>query len=175
MRIGKNIVRLRGTNVHICVLRTDEEAIGKYTEWMNDEEHLGFIDRNYLGNTLREEKEWAESQSGASSFNIITTDGRLIGNCSVRTERTNAVIGIMIGEKESRGLGYGTEVMQMLIRFAFEELGVHRVSLMVNSDNQVAIRCYTKCGFVECGREHEAIFYHGKWADRIHMEILKKK
>ena len=33
----KHIVRLCGINVNLCVVRTDDEAIDLYTQWMNDE------------------------------------------------------------------------------------------------------------------------------------------
>jgi RimJ/RimL family protein N-acetyltransferase len=50
---------------------------------------------------------------------------------------------------------------------------MHRVELYVNSENARAIKCYKKVGFVECGRQHESIYYDGHYCDSINMEILK--
>jgi RimJ/RimL family protein N-acetyltransferase len=62
--------------------------------------------------------------------------------------------------------------MRMLCSFAFDEMGMHRVTLEVAAENTRARRCYEKAGFVECGTEHEVAWYHGRWNDCIRMEML---
>ena len=174
MKIGENVIRVKGKRVHLCTVRQDEKAIEKYLEWMSDEEILPYIARNHIVCTINDETEWANKQSNKTSFNIVTDDGTLIGNASLRMYCRNAVLCIVIGEKNTRGMGYGTEVVRMLVKFAFEELNAHRVELSVYADNERARKCYLKCGFTDCGIQHEVLYSHGKWINKINMEILKK-
>ena len=59
-----------------------------------------------------------------------------------------------------------------MLRFAFEELNLHRVSLTVLDTNERAIACYRKCGFVEEGRLREDWYQEGRYHDLIVMGVL---
>ena len=52
--------------------------------------------------------------------------------------------------------GLGTEALRLALGFGFAT-GLHRVSVRVLTSNARAIACYRKCGFVEEGREREAV------------------
>ncbi|WP_092506285.1 GNAT family N-acetyltransferase [Virgibacillus salinus] len=78
-----------------------------------------------------------------------------------------------IGEKSEWGKGYGTEVVEILVNFAFSRLNLHKVYLTVDSDNIGAIRCYEKVGFYKDGVLRDEVFKNGKYVNRIYMSILK--
>jgi RimJ/RimL family protein N-acetyltransferase len=65
-------------------------------------------------------------------------------------------VSIAIGEAKHWGKGYGYEAMQLVLRFAFDELNLYRVQLTVFSYNERAIALYEKLGFQREGvyREH---------------------
>lgn len=172
-----DIVRLSGQNVDLCVLRTDDEAIDAYTKWMNDASIAKWIGANRTVTQRSEEVDWANNQADkACQFCIVEKISRqLIGTCSCDCyDGISAYLGITIGEPSGQDKGYGTEVIKMLIKFCFEELNAHRVSLGVVGDNARAIKCYTKAGLKECGRDHEAVYYDGHYCDYVQMEILRK-
>jgi len=84
-------------------------------------------------------------------FVIENEESRPIGTCGLRgIERSTgtATLGIMIGEKQAWGRGYGTAAVKALLRHAFEELGLTEVRLSCHVDNTRALRCYEKSGFV---------------------------
>lgn len=54
---------------------------------------------------------------------------------------------IGIGDSKHRGQGYGRDAMQVLMRYAFDELNLHRLGLTVFSYNEGAIRLYEQLGF----------------------------
>lgn len=86
-------------------------------------------------------------------FSIETLDGIHIGTCSLyNNDSTRVQLGIRIGDKSYWDKGYGTEVINLLVSYAFASLGVERVWLKVLPQNIRAIRCYEKCGFAYCGR-----------------------
>jgi RimJ/RimL family protein N-acetyltransferase len=70
------------------------------------------------------------------------------------------------------GKGLGTEATRLVLRHAFNDLGLHRVGLRVLAYNHRAIRSYEKCGFVIEGREREAALVDGAWHDDVLMGAL---
>lgn len=83
-----------------------------------------------------------------------------------------AEFGIMIGEREYRGKGYGTEATRLMLDWAFHCLGLHNVLLTVFAYNQAGIGAYTRAGFREFGRRRQAKRLAGRAYDVIYMECL---
>jgi len=79
---------------------------------------------------------------------------------------------LMVGEKDARGKGYGTEITRLVLDYAFTVLGLHSVWLIVFEYNPAAIRVYEKAGFVHVGRRHECKWMGGKLWDALIMECL---
>jgi diamine N-acetyltransferase len=66
-----------------------------------------------------------------------------------------AEFGIVIGESDARGRGYGTEATRLTLDYAFSALGLRNVLLQVYAFNEAGIRAYAKAGFREIGRRRE--------------------
>ena len=72
----------------------------------------------------------------------------------------------------ARGQRIGTSLMDWLVGFAFTELRLHRLELVVFSFNEPARRCYAAAGFVEEGYAHHARKgTDGSW-DLVYMAVL---
>ena len=65
--------------------------------------------------------------------------------------------------------------MRVILRFAFTELNLHRVSLTVFDYNQRAIRSYEKAGFRMEGRQRGFLKREGQRWDLIYMGILRSE
>jgi len=79
-------------------------------------------------------------------------DDRLIGKAAVQwIEWTNGngFLRLGIGAVEDRCKGYGSQALRMLLRFAFAELNLFRVSAIVPEYTEGAIRLLKKFGFVQ--------------------------
>ncbi len=83
-----------------------------------------------------------------------------------------AEFGIMIGEADARGRGYGTEATRLMLDYAFTALGLHNVMLHVYAYNRAGRRAYEKAGFREFARRRESKMLGGKWWDQIYMQCL---
>src|SRR5262249_4989480 len=83
-----------------------------------------------------------------------------------------AEFGVLIGESDCRGKGYGTEATQLMLDYAFTALGVHNVGLDTLSFNTAAIRAYTRAGFREVGRRREAHRIGDRACDVVLMDCL---
>ena len=177
LNVKRDIVRLPGDMIDLCVMRTDDEAITKYLCWMNDPEINHWLGRCAKVLGIAEESKWVEKERNGMLFNIVTKDNReLVGNCDIELHEgtRNACLGICIGEKKARDRGYGSEAMVMLVKFGFENLNCHRLYLNAKASNARAIRCYEKAGFKQCATFHETDFWEGKYWDSIQMEILEQ-
>ncbi len=100
---------------------------------------------------------------------------RVIGVVGLRNiDRTMRIAeyGIMIGEKDCWGKGYGTETTILMMDYAFAVLGLHNVLLTTSSYNERAIRAYTRAGFRVIGRRREAMRLGGQVYDKIFMDCL---
>lgn len=87
----------------------------------------------------------------------------------------DAFVGLGIGETEYWNKGYGTDVMNILLRFAFLEVNLQRVTLSVFEYNPRAIRSYEKAGFRHEGRVRKVLNKEGKLWDVLLMGILREE
>ncbi|RPJ49174.1 MAG: N-acetyltransferase, partial [Chloroflexi bacterium] len=125
-------------------------------------------------------KEWMEKHFDEMyGFSIRSlADDRVIGFVDlsgVDWTARNCWVGIGIGEREYWGKGYGTDSMNLILRFAFESLNLRRVSLDVFEYNERAHQSYCKCGFKEEGRMRQWMQRGGERFDLIFMGILREE
>jgi RimJ/RimL family protein N-acetyltransferase len=154
-----------------------------FSRWWHDSEYGRLLDiaPGHLLSPKRT-KEWLEKELEKDPpemwmFGIRTlADDKLIGfiDLSDVSAYGDTFVGIGIGERECRGKGYGTEAMKLILRFAFVELGLHRVSLNVFDYNPRGIRAYEKAGFQHEGRIREMILREGQRADVLYMGVLRE-
>lgn len=94
---------------------------------------------------------------------------------SIDVKNRNAELVIDIGEPDYWGKGYGQEALGLLLRYAFMELNLHRISLRVFDFNTRAIKLYDKLGFKQEGISREFLFRNGAWHHVIHMGLLQSE
>jgi RimJ/RimL family protein N-acetyltransferase len=125
------------------------------------------------------EKEVGEMSSGSYFFSIRTlAEDKLIGELNlgvVDWTGRDAFVGLGIGETEYWNKGYGTDIMNVLLRFAFAEVNLQRVTLTVFEYNPRAIRSYEKAGFRHEGRQRRALNREGQRWDELYMGILREE
>ena len=73
------------------------------------------------------------------------------------------------------GLGYATEGARVLLDFAFETLGVHRVVAFCNVNNQASARVMEKIGMQQDGRLRETLWWNNCWTDELIFSILDRE
>jgi len=103
-------------------------------------------------------------------------DDRLIGKALVQHiewANGNGWIQLGIGSKDDQRKGYGSQALQMLLRFAFAELNMFRISAAIPEYNEVAIALFRKSGFVEEIRRRQALDRDGRRWDMLVFGLLK--
>ncbi len=72
-----------------------------------------------------------------------------------------------------QGRGYALSATRIAINYAFRVLNLHKVYLVVDQHNLVAVHIYEKCGFVREGILREEFFSNGKYIDAYRMGIIQ--
>jgi RimJ/RimL family protein N-acetyltransferase len=87
----------------------------------------------------------------------------------------DTLVAIALGERKFWGNGFGTDAMRVMLRYAFNELNLRRVGLIVFEYNPRAIRSYEKAGFVHEGRARGFLYREGQRWDLLFMGILREE
>lgn len=108
---------------------------------------------------------------------VIEAEGEVVGDCSLHEiDKHNRTcdVGIAIG-KPFWNQGYGQEALRLLVDYAFKHHNMHRVGLEVLADDDRAVTCYRKVGFVEEGRLRKRDWVNGEYHDVMVMGILDEE
>lgn len=98
-----------------------------------------------------------------------------VGSVYIRdidTAHNKAEYGIFIGEETARGCGIGSMAAELMIRYCFEQLKLHRLFLRVFADNVQAIRSYEKAGFQKEALLTDDVLINGQYHDIVLMGII---
>ena len=105
-------------------------------------------------------------------------DNRLVGLAriyGIDFHNGTGALNLGIGDPSDRRRGYGSDSLNLLVRFGFDELNLHRLSSLPSADSLPFIHMIEKAGFEEEARMREACFHDGSYWDVIHMGLLRTK
>lgn len=176
---SKPIVFLEGERVYARPLESGDLA--RCQRWINDPETRATL-ATYLPMSEAAERKWLEGcadNNNEINLAIVLKKGdRHIGNMGLRGFRWKdraADFGIVIGEVECRGKGYGKEATELVLKYAFETLNLNRVQLGVFAHNPAGIKAYEAVGFVREGVQREHNFVEGRYADHVMYSMLARE
>jgi RimJ/RimL family protein N-acetyltransferase len=175
---------LKGQLVRLAAF--DPEEMSKaFPRWNRNSEYVRLLNtRAHPMQSSKAAAKWMEEEvaemSVASYYFSIRTiaEDTLIGELGldvVDWSGRDAFVGLGIGEPQYWSKGYGTDVVNILLRYAFMELNLKRVSLGVFEYNPRAIRSYEKAGFHHEGRLRQALHREGRRWDNLYMGILREE
>ncbi len=184
MEIEMTSQLLHGELIRLCAINTETD-MEPMARWYLDAEYSLLSDSSpaqmYSAKQIKEhlEKEMAQESLTRFDFTIrALADDRLLGSIEldgIRWNQGDAFVGIGIGDRNDWGKGYGTDAMRIIVRFAFMELNLHRVSLDTFEYNPRALRSYQKVGFKIEGRQRRLLNRDGRRWDLIYMGILREE
>lgn len=173
-------VELSGTQVRLRP-RTEHD-LPLFVRWYSDPEVVHWLHLSEAPATTaeieRERFEMGERDPSRQTWVIETTPGQPIGSVilpNIDYMHGRAELGISIGEKEYWGRGYGSDAIRTVLRYAFDVMGLRRVGLITDIDNERGIRSYEKCGFVREGVLRQHRMRHGEPIDMIAMAVLREE
>ncbi|MGM0792056.1 MAG: GNAT family N-acetyltransferase [Bacillota bacterium] len=151
-------------------------------KWCLDREVTKYLNmpNKYPPFSREETKTWVEMcmnrTNGYEQRAIMTEEGRHIGWVDLKNiDQLNkhAELGIAIGDKDYWHKGFGLAAMQEMLNVGFNELGLNKIWLRVEVDNEKAIKSYSRAGYKEEGILRQDRLRNGEFVDRLRMSILK--
>ncbi|TFG68230.1 MAG: N-acetyltransferase [Anaerolineales bacterium] len=107
---------------------------------------------------------------------IFLTDGILTGDiqlANIDWRHRTASLGISITKREHRGRGYATDAVLVLVKYAFEELDLFRLTARTLEHNTAARKVLENTGFIQEGCERQAVTIAGRRWDRLVFGLLR--
>lgn len=138
--------------------------------WAQDETSRGsyrYKVRRYIEDA-RDDKAYA-------LFVFREEDGALLGGVTLSNVRRGvaqtASLGYWAGEMHA-GKGYITAAVRAVVRYAFEDLELHRVEAACQPDNMASRRVLEKAGFTQEGMARAYLKINGDWRDHLLFGIV---
>ncbi|HUY57846.1 MAG TPA: GNAT family protein [Candidatus Micrarchaeaceae archaeon] len=171
----------RGELIRLAAPRAEDADL--FSRWSEDAEYRRLADtdapRPLPADYFSERDQVAEPSPGTYEFRLRTIEAdRLVGFVAlfnIDWPNSHGWVAVGIGDPADRGKGFGREAVSLVLRFAYHELGLRRVSLDVIADNLPAIALYRSLGFREEGRLRERVYRDGVTSDLIYMGLLRRE
>ncbi len=169
MLVGK-IVRLRPV---------EERDLQTLVKWRNDPQNRRFVFTPLLINPANQQK-WFEgllADRNKIMFMVDNPEGKTVGTVGLdhidwRNQECEG--GPIVFDPGERSHGYAEDAVELTIRYAFEELNLHRIYVYCYPFNRV-VELLKWFGFQEEGVLRKAVFTQGKFHDKIIMALLREE
>ena len=147
------------------------EDVTRYLTWephpdmKHTKEYLTYIGQRYRTGDFYD---WAV---------VCKADNHMIGTCGFTKfdfASDSAEIGYVINP-DYHGKGYGTEAVEAVLRFGFEELHLHRMEARFIKENTPSLRLMERVGMTLEGYARESLFLKGKYQTIGYCSILKSE
>ena len=174
----KNI-SIKGKKVYLRMLRL-KDVNKQYLSWMNDKEN-SHIPAAAKPNTIASIKNYVIrnlKNPDVLFFAIIEIKSNAhIGNIKlgpINWLDKNAEFGRLIGNKKFKSKGYGTEAAELVLKFSFKSLKLHKVFASCLKNNIAAIKSNKKNGMKVEACIKEKKFIKNRYHDVVYLGISSK-
>ena len=174
-------VFIESKSIFLAPLSKKDKLEG-YTSWINDQETTLFMGSGRFPLNNADIKEYIKSYSSSKDGMILgiflEKTSRHIGNITLHQidwRNRNAEIGVLIGDKKSRGKGYATEAIRLVADHAFNKLNLRKLYTGMIKGNEPSKRAFEKVGFKVEGVLREHFYLNGKYLDCYRMGLLKNE
>lgn len=137
-------------------------------EWMHDEESKLIFQNDFASMTEEKVVNFISNSNDEKNKHFAIVDDKddeYLGTISLKNidmKNKNAEYAIST-RKKARGIGCNKIATELMIKYGFEELGLHKIYLNVLSTNTRAIKFYKKCGFVYEGTFKDYLLINGEF------------
>lgn len=179
--VKKKTILIKGKRVVLRNLRVSD-ANKKYSSWLNDREVNGFLESRFEKWSISKIKNYIkmlDRDRKTVSLAIIHKElGNHIGNIKlgpINLIHGFADIGILIGDKSYWGKGLATEAITLLKKYAFNRLGIHKLTAGAYINNTGSIKAFKRSGFIEEGVRKSHCLYKGRYVDYVLLGVARKR
>lgn len=128
-----------------------------------------------------QQQKWYENNINNNTnlrFIIETPENGAVGLATLTNidwKNRSANHGIKLANRNNRGKGVGTDTVMAVMKYAFEELNLHRLNGSWLGKNIGSEKLYTKCGWVVEGMQRQSVYKNGEFHNLMQVGILKSE
>ena len=132
---------------------TLKDVSEKYVRWLNDKTINKYLESRFFQHSLKSTEDFVNAAINDNStylFGIFTNGMKHIGNIkldSIDDFHKDAVIGLMIGDKSSWGMGLGAESIKVLSEFGFNSLKLKKIRAECYESNLGSKKAFINAGY----------------------------
>lgn len=170
---------LKGKNIYLRALEPEDLEFVYGIE--NNEEiwevsntqtpYSRFLIKQYLENAQQDIYEAKQLRLAI----CLNSDEKAIGLIDLfdfDPKNKRAGIGIVIEKPSERDKGLGSEALQLLINFAFQQLNLHQLYANIGAKNEISLKLFSKFGFQKIGVKKDWLFYNGNFQDELLFQLI---
>lgn len=164
--------------MQINIRKFERADIPKKVEWINNPANNQFLHYD-IPICIEKTEKWFDSHLGENTRYdaVIEADGvpvGIIGLLSIDKKNSKAEYYITMGETAYKGKGIAKKASYLMLSYGFEELGLNRIYLFTEVENENAQILFESVGFMKEGIIRQDIVSRGKFVDRIAYGFVKE-
>jgi ribosomal-protein-serine acetyltransferase len=153
--------------VHAAISESQNEA----PKWLTE----------LKGLTLANVQEYIASQpqmwNGDQAYNFVileSSSNQIVGGCGLtQINKRHRYCNLYYWIRTSAtGQGYATRAVVLMARFAFESLGMQRMEIVIEPENQASLRVAEKAGAISEGYLRNRLFMRGESRDAVMFSLV---
>lgn len=171
---------IEGERIYLREVRV-EDVNDNYYRWMNDEEITAYTESRFKPYSIEKLKDYVTKIDGQDNSVFLAiierSKDKHVGNIklgNINWIHRTGDIGIIIGEKNFWGKGYGSEAIKLITAYAFNKLNLHKVWAGCYEFNKGSIAAFKKAGFSKEGILKKHYFYNGEYIDGIILGVTSE-
>ena len=148
-------------------INPEKDDLRNYLAWMQDTHANPFIESVRPDYSMDELLAFVRGKNHDVSVILwgifLREDHRHIGTIKLEPIDFNlktAWLGILIGESDFRGSGYGREAIEAALSFSKTKLNLMKIYLGVDPANMVALKLYESIGFVSNPEKQNTLYFN---------------
>jgi RimJ/RimL family protein N-acetyltransferase len=166
---------------NIYLRQFEEKDVEYIYKFKNDPDITKFLGGFSVGYSKNDIKDWIHSVRKREKDIIWSITSKSSDTCigqiglyNIDYRVGNAGIGIALSNKE-RNKGIGTLVHIKVLKFAFSELNLNKITAKILTFNNASVALYKKLGFLKEGEIRDFQFRDGNYINAYIYGLLKKE
>jgi len=183
-KMNMNTQLFEGKLVRLALPEPERDAEIE-SKWTHDAESMRLLSdapvRPLSPVLIKKKYEEAEKEKATNRYHLAIrtkADDRLVGFVKIENIEWNNGTGHLtlgIGDPNDRGKGYGREALALILRYAFAELNLYRLSATTFEYNERAQRFLEKAGFQLEVRRRQAVHRDSRRWDTLRYGLLREE
>ncbi len=179
MKLKNKFYFIKGNSVYLRPFKL-KDVSRNYLSWLNNPEINYGIEARFPISEMEAKKFFKETLISKSKILFAICDNKTnkhIGNCLISNIdwiNRRCRYGRLIGEKNKRKKGIGTEVTKLIQEIVFNKLNLNTMFTGSNERNIASIKSNLNAGMKNEGISREAIYIDGKYYNQINFAMTKK-